>query len=65
MNIGDNVIVKDPRPNDLWSHSFSGTIVDIQDESGQISVMDRDENVFDMDANQARLSPGDEDEGED
>jgi hypothetical protein len=65
MQIGDNVIVKDPRPNDLWNHSFVGTVVDIQDESGVISVMDQDENVFDMDADQARLDDGSADEEED
>lgn len=54
MQIGDSVIVQDPRPNDLWNHSFVGSVVDIQDESGVISVMDQDENVFDMDASQAR-----------
>jgi hypothetical protein len=65
MQIGDNVIVKDPRPNDLWNHSFVGTVVDIQDESGVISVMDQDENVFDMDADQAHLDDGSADEEED
>jgi len=54
MDIGDRVIVKDPRPNDLWSHSFPGMIVDLDKRSETISVMDQDENVYDMNLNQAR-----------
>jgi len=54
LDIGDKVIVAEPRPNDLWRHSFAGVIVDLGE--GVVSVIDQDENIFDMAANQIVLN---------
>lgn len=50
LKIGDEVFVEDPKANDLWSHAFSGNIVDIKDKT--LSVEDQEGNIFDMNLKQ-------------
>ena len=59
FEIGDTVLVADPGPNDMWNHSFVGSVVDTGE--GVVSVIDDDENIFDIDESQARLYNEDED----
>jgi hypothetical protein len=53
FEIGDEVIVDDPRPNDLWNHSFSGTVKAFR--YGCIVVEDQDGDCWDVDHWQLKL----------
>ncbi len=44
------VIVADPKIDDLWNHSFIGTVVEINNNT--ILVKDQDGDCFEVDKNQ-------------
>jgi len=52
---GDEVIMPDPNDTDLHQHSFQGTVLEIQDDD-IISVVDQDNDVFDIEANRVEIA---------
>lgn len=54
--IGQNVIVGEPKENDLHNHSFLGTVVGLKDKGKIVSVEDQDGDVFDVDRDQVELA---------
>ena len=48
-----SVIVKDPNINDLWNHSFSGTIIKVNKDS--ILVEDQDGDFFEVSKDQLEV----------
>src|SRR5690606_1658388 len=50
--IGDTVIVADPKPRDLWNHSFMGEITGIFEALNYCMVTDGDGDVWDVDFDQ-------------
>jgi len=53
FEVEDDVTVSDPRPDDLWTHSFVGTIKTIGEH---ITVEDQDGDCWDVDFNQIKPS---------
>jgi len=50
IEIGDSVVVREPTPDDLWQHSFSGSIDEIiETVNGRIyKIVDSDGDVWDL-----------------
>ena len=48
-----SVIVKDPNTNDLWNHSFSGTIIKVSKNS--CVVEDQDGDCFEVSKDQLEV----------
>ena len=52
---GQTVIVKDPEPNDLWSHSFMADILNVETDLGFCVVVDGDGDCWDVDFNKLEV----------
>lgn len=55
LDIGTEVIVGEPKIDDLWEHSFTGSILKIVDNSYYM-VEDQDGNCFCVDFDQVTIS---------
>ena len=51
---GDAVLVDDPRPSDMWNHSFAGQVEEIKAD-GTVCVVDGDGDCWDMEADQIQV----------
>lgn len=49
FKVGDTVIVADPKPNDLWNHSFMGEITNVEEDLGLCVIVDGDGDFWDVD----------------
>jgi hypothetical protein len=54
LKLGNTVIVSDPKWDDLFNHSFQGTIVSIR--GNVCTVIDQEENVFEIETRQIEVS---------
>ena len=56
MDIGDEVDVAEPRQGDLHHYGFRGRIIELsEDNGGKVTVVDQDDEAFDVDAEQVTL----------
>lgn len=49
-----SVVVKDPKKDDLWNHSFAGIIVEVKKDT--VVVEDQDGDCFEVDLDQVEVS---------
>jgi hypothetical protein len=56
MKKNQSVTVTDPKPNDLWSHSFCGTIIEVKQDT--VVVEDQDGDCFEVDNDQIEVENG-------
>ena len=56
LKIGAQVVVPDPEPDDIWSHSFVATVVDPIERFGTVIVEDQDSDMFEVAADRLELS---------
>ena len=59
--IGDEVDVY-PRKNDIFDHEFTGRIVDIDIDNNNLTVVDQDDDHYDVDVGQISLAYNDGEE---
>ena len=55
VRVGDNVVVPDSKNDDIWNHSFQGTIIDILD-NGNVIIEDNDNDCFEVNVKRLILS---------
>ncbi len=60
--VGDSVIVKSPKPNELWSNSFVGSIIAIDSAEEELyTIEDEDGDCFDMERHRFTLDEEEDD----
>ena len=50
IEVGTEIIMPDPEPNDIWQHSFTASVTDIISDKN-IIVEDQDADMFEIDPN--------------
>ena len=56
LSIGDTVDVDDPGIGDMHSHGFTGEIVDIDNATNVVTVVDQDGDCWDIDSDNVTIS---------
>ena len=53
---GDRVDVDDPQAGDMYNNAFTGRVIDVRPEENVVTVVDQDDEAFDVDADQVALA---------
>ena len=62
VSVGDSVIVKTPKPNEEWEHSFIGSIIAIDSADDAVyTIEDEDGDCWDMERDRFSLDEEEED----
>jgi len=52
---GDEVDVEEPNSTDIHSHSFRGTVIEMNESECYVTVRDQDDSYFDVDCDKVEV----------